>query len=182
MIPFNSQDPKRNFVNWVAFSDDAGKTWKRGAEVPQEGMQLNEVQVAEAADGVGLPQLPPLERARRCARPRGRTDGGATWTKAVDDAALPEPTCQGSLLAAKHAGKPAIFFLNPGRQGPGQRHPAPLRRRRQDVGRIHPPLPGSRSPTARWPRSAPTSACSTSRTATRSSSTAPSPAPDLEGR
>ena len=44
-------------------------------------------------------------------------DGGATWTKAADDAALPEPTCQGSLLAATRAGQPAIFFLNPAGKG-----------------------------------------------------------------
>ena len=116
IIPFNSQDPKRNFVNWVAFSDDAGKTWKRGAEVPQEGMQLNEVQVAEAADGsVYLNSR--RWKGTSLRKAAWSQDGGATWTKAVDDAALPEPTCQGSLLAAKHAGKPAIFFLNPAGKG-----------------------------------------------------------------
>ena len=116
VIPFNSQDPKRNFVNWVAFSDDAGKTWRRGAEVPQEGMQLNEVQVAEAADGsVYLNSRRWKGTALR--KVSWSTDGGATWSKAVDDAALPEPTCQGSLLAATHAGKPAIFFLNPAGKG-----------------------------------------------------------------
>jgi len=116
VIPFNSQDAKHNFVNWVATSDDAGQTWKRSAEVPQEGMQLNEVQVAETADGSLY-----LNSRRWKGAPLRKTswsqDGGATWTKAADDAALPEPTCQGSLLAATRAGQPAIFFLNPAGKG-----------------------------------------------------------------
>ena len=116
VIPFNSQDAKRNFVNWVAFSDDAGKTWKRGENVPQEGMQLNEVQVAETAEGAVY-----LNSRRWKGAPLRKTawsqDGGATWSQAADDAALPEPTCQGSLLAATLAGKPAIFFLNPAGKG-----------------------------------------------------------------
>jgi len=113
VIPFNSQDAQRNFVNWVAFSDDAGQTWKRGAEVPQEGMQLNEVQVAENADG----SLYLNSRRWRAGAPLRKVswsqDGGATWAKAMEDAALPEPVCQGSLLSATAGGKPAIFFLNP---------------------------------------------------------------------
>jgi sialidase-1 len=52
VIPFNSQDKKKNFVNWVAYSDDGGRHWRRGGNVPQtDGRQLNEVQVAEARDG-----------------------------------------------------------------------------------------------------------------------------------
>ncbi len=117
VIPFNSQDQKRNFVNWVAYSDDAGKTWKRGQEVPQEAnLQLNEVQVAETADGSLY-----LNSRRWKGTPLRKTswsaDGGATWSKAADDAALPEPTCQGCLLSATVAGKPAVFFLNPAGKG-----------------------------------------------------------------
>ncbi len=117
VIPFNSQDQKRNFVNWVAYSDDAGKTWKRGQEVPQEAnLQLNEVQVAETAEGSLY-----LNSRRWKGTPLRKvswsTDGGATWSKAVDDAALPEPTCQGCVLAATSAGKPVTFFLNPAGKG-----------------------------------------------------------------
>jgi len=117
LIPFNSQDPKRNFVNWVAYSDDGGKSWQRGAEVPQEpNLQLNEVQVAETTGGAVY-----LNSRRWKGAPLRKVswsqDGGATWTKAVDDAGLPEPTCQGSLLAANVAGQPAVFFLNPAGKG-----------------------------------------------------------------
>jgi sialidase-1 len=117
VMPFNSQDEKRNFVNWVAFSDDAGKTWKRSAEVPQEGMQLNEVQVAETADGA----LYLNSRRWRSGAPLRKVswsqDGGATWAKATEDATLPEPVCQGSLLSATAGGKTSIFFLNPAGKG-----------------------------------------------------------------
>ena len=116
VIPFNSQDQKRNFVNWVAYSDDAGRTWKRGAEVPQEGMQLNEVQVAETADG-SLYLNSRRWKGASLRKSSWSTDGGATWSKAVDDAALPEPTCQGSLLDAQVGGQPTIFFLNPAGKG-----------------------------------------------------------------
>jgi len=103
----------RPSVTATVYSDDAGKTWKRGAEVPQEGMQLNEVQVAETADG----SLYLNSRRWRSGAPLRKVswsqDGGATWAKATEDAALPEPVCQGSLLSATAGGKTTIFFLNP---------------------------------------------------------------------
>jgi sialidase-1 len=113
VIPFNSQDAQRNFVNWVAFSDDAGKTWQRGAEVPQEGMQLNEVQVAETGDGSLYLNSRRWRSGAALRKVSWSQDGGATWAKATEDTALPEPVCQGSLLAAASGGKPSIFFLNP---------------------------------------------------------------------
>jgi sialidase-1 len=135
VIPFNSQDAKRNFVNWVAYSDDSGKTWKRGAEVPQEGgLQLNEVQVAENADGsVYLNSRRWKGTALR--KVSWSQDGGATWSKATDDAALPEPTCQGSLLAATSAGKPVTFFLNPAGNPPGKGRANGTLRRSDDGGK-----------------------------------------------
>lgn len=116
LIPFNAQDPKRNFVNWVAYSDDGGRTWKRGEEVPQEGMQLNEVQVAETDDGTVY------LNSRRwkgtgLRKVAWSSDGGRTWTKAADDPALPEPTCQGSLLAVTRNKAGALLFLNPAGKG-----------------------------------------------------------------
>lgn len=117
VIPFNSQDPKRNFVNWVAYSDDAGKTWKRGQEVPQDtGLQLNEVQVSENADG-SLYLNSRRWKGTALRKVSWSQDGGATWAKATDDVALPEPTCQGCLLSATSAGKAVTFFLNPAGKG-----------------------------------------------------------------
>lgn len=113
VIPFNSQDAKRNFVNWTAYSDDGGKTWRRGAEVPQEGMQLNEVQVAETGDGTLYLNSRRWRQGAPLRKVSWSRDGGETWSKAEEDKVLTEPVCQGSLLSAKVAGRPAVFFLNP---------------------------------------------------------------------
>jgi sialidase-1 len=113
VIPFNSQDAKRNFVNWTAYSDDGGKSWRRGAEVPQEGMQLNEVQVAETGDGTLYLNSRRWRQGAPLRKVSWSRDGGETWSKAEEDKALPEPVCQGSLIAANAAGRTPIFFLNP---------------------------------------------------------------------
>lgn len=112
VIPFNSQDPGRNFVNWVAYSDDGGKTWRRGADVPQAGMQLNEVQVSETAEeGIYL-------NSRQWKGLGGRkaawsADGGESWSAAIEDKSLPEPVCQGSLISFEDGGRHITLFLNP---------------------------------------------------------------------
>ncbi|MEY3547977.1 MAG: hypothetical protein RLZZ552_344 [Verrucomicrobiota bacterium] len=113
VIPFNSQDKKRNFVNWMAYSDDGGRTWHRGQNVPQEGMQLNEVQVAEAGDGTLYLNSRRWRQGEPYRKVSWSRDGGASWSKAEEDRALPEPVCQGSLLAAKAGDKTPIYFLNP---------------------------------------------------------------------
>jgi len=113
VIPFNSQDKKKNFVNWVAYSDDGGRTWRRGEEVPQEGvMQLNEVQVAEGRDGTLYLNSRRWKGAafRKVAWSK---DGGQTWSKAIDDPTLPDPTCQASLLRVDQGQETLFYFLNP---------------------------------------------------------------------
>ena len=110
IIPFNSQDAKKNFFNWVATSDDAGATWKRGALVPQTDLlQLNEVQVAETSDG-GLYLNSRRWKGTNYRKVSWSKDGGEAWTPTVDDKNLPEPTCQGSLLRLDDH---TIAFLNP---------------------------------------------------------------------
>jgi sialidase-1 len=109
IIPFNSQDAKHNFTNWVAYSDDHGATWKRGKKVPQKDLQLNEVQVAEIANG----ELYLNSRRWKGTNFRKTSyskDGGETWSQAVDDEHLPEPTCQASLLRWDPK---TLLFLNP---------------------------------------------------------------------
>lgn len=119
IIPFNSQGPKGSFVNWVAYSDDAGRTWRRGANVPQEGMQLNEVQVSETEDG-GV-----YLNSRQWKGSGGRKaswskDGGETWSPAIQDKSLPEPVCQGSLLSFPEKARHVTLFLNPEGSPPGK--------------------------------------------------------------
>ena len=110
VVPFNSQDTKKNFFNWVAYSDDASATWKLGALVPQTALlQLNEVQVAETSDG-GLYLNSRRWKGTHYRKVSWSKDGGETWTAAQDDLKLPEPTCQGSLLRIDDH---TLAFLNP---------------------------------------------------------------------
>lgn len=119
VIPFNSQGPKGSFVNWVAYSDDAGKTWKRGSNVPQEGMQLNEVQVSETAEG-GLYLNSRQWRGSGGRKASWSADGGESWSPAIQDKSLPEPVCQGSLISFADKGRHVTLFLNPEGATPGK--------------------------------------------------------------
>jgi sialidase-1 len=110
VIPFNSQDAKKNFYNWVAYSDDAGATWKRGEKVPQtETIQLNEVQVAESAGGGLYLNSRSWRRGSSLRKVSWSQDAGETWTRAAEDAVLTDPICQGSLLRLDDR---TIAFLN----------------------------------------------------------------------
>ena len=110
VIPFNSQDAKKNFFNWVAYSDDAGATWKRGEKVPQtETIQLNEVQVAESAGGGLYLNSRSWRRGSSLRKISWSQDAGETWSQAAEDATLTDPICQGSLLRLDDR---TIAFLN----------------------------------------------------------------------
>jgi sialidase-1 len=110
VIPFNSQDAKKNFYNWVAYSDNAGATWKRGEKVPQtETIQLNEVQVAESVGGGLYLNSRSWRRGSSLRKVSWSQDAGETWTQAAEDAALTDPICQGSLLRLDDR---TIAFLN----------------------------------------------------------------------
>ncbi|MBM3990631.1 MAG: exo-alpha-sialidase [Planctomycetes bacterium] len=119
LVPCNSQDEHKAFVNWMAISDDGGASWRRGQNVPQEGMQLNEVQVSETRDGsVYL-------NSRQWRGTGGRkaawsTDGGETWSQAIEDQQLPEPVCQGSLISWHEKDRHCTLFLNPEGEPPGK--------------------------------------------------------------
>ena len=117
VIPFNSQDKKKTFVNWVAYSDDGGRNWRRGGNVPQtDGRQLNEVQVAEARDGT-LYLNSRRWKGDAFRKVSWSKDGGATWSASIDDLTLPDPTCQGSLLRVDQGPTTAFYFLNPAGRG-----------------------------------------------------------------
>ena len=117
VIPFNSQDKKRNFVNWIAFSDDGGRSWQRGGNVPQtEGRQLNEVQVAEARDGT-LYLNSRRWKGDAFRKVSWSKDGGVTWSPAIEEAAMPDPTCQASLLRVDRGAETHFYFLNPAGKG-----------------------------------------------------------------
>lgn len=92
----------------VIYSDDKGSTWKLGGVV---GPDCNESQAVELADGtVMLNMRSYLGNNRRLVA--HSKDGGLTFAKPAEDAALIEPVCQASLV--RYPGdKPRLLFANP---------------------------------------------------------------------
>ena len=105
IIPFN-EGPFGKWQNFAVFSDDAGKSWRYGADVPGallpngkggERSQINEVQMVEMSDGsVRLD-------SRQFAGARVRKtsvshDGGETWSPIVDLPELRDPSCMAGVL------------------------------------------------------------------------------------
>lgn len=90
--------------SWVLYSDNHGRTWKRGGELP---LGTGESQAAELPDGTVLLNCRSDEGHRRLV---GRSkDGGLTWSDLRPDPALIEPGCQASLIRYKKW----LLFSNP---------------------------------------------------------------------
>lgn len=105
IIPFN-EGPYHQWNNYAVFSDDRGKTWNHGQNVPGafvadaklgQRSQINEVQMVELSDGsVRL-------NSRQFAGAKVRKasvsrDGGETWSPVEDVPALRDPSCNASIL------------------------------------------------------------------------------------
>jgi len=105
LIPFN-EGPYGIWQNYAVFSDDAGKTWRYGADVPGamvpdgkggERSQINEVQFAELSDGsirLDSRQFAGA-KVRRTAISR---DDGETWSSVAELPELTDPSCMAGLL------------------------------------------------------------------------------------
>lgn len=108
---YRNPDPAKKALqgSHAIYSDDHGKTWQLGGTI-KPGM--NECQVAELFDDRGTLLMDMRSYLGRSVRAQATsTDGGQTWTAAVDAPALVEPVCQASLLrddAAK-----LLLFSNP---------------------------------------------------------------------
>ena len=118
------QEPTGSTVSVAIYSDDHGRTWKRGQ--PLTFNASDECQAVELSDGRlyltlrnhGQESLPGSARGQRgYAFSR---DGGETWTPVQFDARLPEPKpqygCQGSVLRwtpPGAGGKAVVLFANP---------------------------------------------------------------------
>ena len=108
LMPFN-QGPYGKWKVYAAISDDRGATWRYGATAEETTPgHANEVQFAELTDGTVLLNARNQggARIRKTARSR---NGGETWTPLAEDAALPDPACQGSLLRIGSV----LLFSNP---------------------------------------------------------------------
>jgi sialidase-1 len=118
IIPYNQRIGKKWFVN-MAISDDNGKSWHQGKQVPASPeYQLNEVQVAELANGAVLLNARNQADAKYRLTAISR-DSGETFSRAELDKTLPDPTCQGSLLRfslPKFKTPGILAFSNPANQ------------------------------------------------------------------
>ena len=105
IIPFN-EGPYGVWQNYAVFSDDAGKTWRFGADVPgaliPDGKgghrsRINEAQVAELSDG--SVRLDSRQFAGATVRKTAVSrDGGATWSPAAELPEVTDPSCMAGLL------------------------------------------------------------------------------------
>jgi sialidase-1 len=108
-----ADDWKKSGHSHVIYSDDHGRTWKRGDPTPSNGM--NECAVVERADGTLLLNMRSY-RGRGCRAVATSADGGQTWSESTDDEALIEPVCQASMIRYSWPGekeKSRMLFLNP---------------------------------------------------------------------
>ncbi|UUO09151.1 glycoside hydrolase [Blastopirellula sp. J2-11] len=102
------------FGSHVIYSDDHGKTWKRGGSAP--GYKVNECEVVELANGNLLLNMRNYDRKQTTRQVCVSKDGGETWTDQKFDPALIEPICQASIRryrwpSADKSG--VVLFSNP---------------------------------------------------------------------
>jgi sialidase-1 len=100
IIPFN-EGPYGVWQNFAVFSDDKGKSWKFGADVPGafvpdgkggERSQINEVQMVELSDG--SVRLSTRQFAGAKVRKTSISkDGGETWSPVTELPELTDPSC-----------------------------------------------------------------------------------------
>jgi sialidase-1 len=105
VIPFN-EGPYGKWQNFAVFSDDAGKTWRYGADVPGafvpdgkggERSQINEVQMVELSDGTIRMSSRQFAGAK-VRRTALSSDGGETWLPVAELPDLPDPSCMAGML------------------------------------------------------------------------------------
>ncbi len=113
LVPINyskgePQDDATDYMAAAFYSDDHGKTFKISDDIGIKGS--NEATAAELPNG-GLLLNARNQRGDQKLRISARSlDGGATWNAAGFDKDLPDPVCQGSLLAIE--GKTVAFSNN----------------------------------------------------------------------
>jgi len=110
------------------YSDDGGKIWKRSKPAPYKGKMAwaSESKLAELPDGTLVLNCRTfvLDGTKQRLRTRAfSTDGGVTWSTLENDPALKTVSCNGSLIAVKHArGKGGTILLCSVPVGPKRTH------------------------------------------------------------
>jgi sialidase-1 len=123
VMPFN-EGPFWKWNNYVAFSDDGGKTWRCGENAPGafvpdaklgERSQINEVQMVELSDG-GVRLNSRTFAGARVRKTAVSKDGGETWSRVEDVPALRDPSCMASIFRHSFddgAGKGCVLYSGP---------------------------------------------------------------------
>lgn len=111
LLPHKSHYPSRIAT---IYSDDTGRTWKRGAMVPDvpEVKNPSETMAVELEDGRVMINIRHANDNHR----RGvsySADGISNWTPPVLDTALYEPVCMATIIRINDKGKTGLLFINP---------------------------------------------------------------------
>jgi sialidase-1 len=105
IIPFN-EGPFWQWQNYAVVSDDGGKTWRFGSDVPgallpdaKHGTrsQINEAQMVELSDGSVRLDSRQFNGAK-VRKTSISKDGGLTWSPVVDMPELTDPSCMAGVL------------------------------------------------------------------------------------
>lgn len=99
----------------VIYSDDRGKTWKRGEVILGELKNPSETLAVQLSDGSVLLNIRNESEISRRAISISK-DGISNWSEPVFDDALLEPVCFGSIIrltSQKKEDKNRIIFVNP---------------------------------------------------------------------
>ncbi|NEU07036.1 exo-alpha-sialidase [Flavihumibacter sp. R14] len=115
LVPHRSHGPS---CVATIYSDDQGKTWKRGDIVANNSPELkdpNESMAVQLDDGRVMLHMRTPD-AKRLKAVSYSPDGATNWTKPVFDEELFEPVCMSSLIkvpARKKSGTSILLFSNP---------------------------------------------------------------------
>ena len=112
VIPGRGNYDEQKIGSFVIYSDDHGKTWRKGHCVP--GTAGGECQAIELADGSLAMNI--RNGRKGCRAVAISKDGGMTWADAYDEPQLPESGCQASILRFTDPFKDdrnRILFSNP---------------------------------------------------------------------
>lgn len=103
----------KKYYSHSIYSDDHGKSWKRGGTTPQD--QVNECTIAELPGGRVMLNMRNYDRSQKSRKIAFSEDGGVTWGAIASDTALIEPICQASMLSVfTEEGRGfTLYFLNP---------------------------------------------------------------------
>jgi sialidase-1 len=105
----------RPSVTATIYSDDGGRTWRRGEiAVPDtpEWIFPNETVVAQLSDGRVLLNVRSESKANRRLLTWSR-DGASGWSRPQFHEQLLEPICMASMIAIRDRGRDVIVFANP---------------------------------------------------------------------